>query len=214
MEEGLIRNLPAFARFLDAVAFTHGEMVNHSNIARDCGVDSKTVKEYYQILVDTLIGYYLEPFYHRNTRDIISSTPKFYLFDTGVANFLAKTKMQALKGKAAGGAFEHYILMELMAYRSLRDSEFPINYWRVKDSLEVDFILAEGKVAIEAKITDKVDRSHLKGLLAFIEYHQPEKAILVCNVPRKRIIKVENGTDIQVIPWKEFLEDLWAEKIL
>jgi len=82
--EGLTRNLPAFSRFLDAAAYSHGELTNYSYIARDCGVESKTVKEYYQILVDTFMGTIVEPFKKRQSRQVISRAPKFYLFDVGV----------------------------------------------------------------------------------------------------------------------------------
>ncbi|MFX8778167.1 DUF4143 domain-containing protein, partial [Acinetobacter baumannii] len=84
--------MPAFARFLDLQAYSHGQLINYSNIARDCGIDSKTVKEYYQILVDTLLGYFVEPYHAKSSRELISATPKFYLFDVGVANALAKRK--------------------------------------------------------------------------------------------------------------------------
>src|SRR4030067_1785572 len=92
-DEGLTRNLPAFSRFFDAMGFSHGELVNYSNIARDCGIDSKTVKEYYQILVDTLLGRFLLPLKRRQSRQVIGATPKFYLFDVGVAGALGGGKL-------------------------------------------------------------------------------------------------------------------------
>src|SRR4030042_1771047 len=98
--EGLTRNIPAFARFFDAVGYAHGEMINYSNIARDAGVDSKTVKEYYQILADTLLGRLIEPFKKRPARQIIMKAPKFYLFDVGVAGFLAKRSVLDARGEA------------------------------------------------------------------------------------------------------------------
>src|SRR4030043_2268016 len=92
LAEGLTRNVPAFSRFFDAMAYSHGELTNYSNIARDCGVDSKTVREYYQILVDTLMGRFVEPFKRRQDRQIISKAAKFYLFDVGVAGGVNKRK--------------------------------------------------------------------------------------------------------------------------
>ena len=83
--EGLTRNAPAFSRFFEALTFSHGELINFSNIARDCGVDSKTVREYFQILVDTLLGVFVEPFARRRSRAILTRIPKFYLFDVGLA---------------------------------------------------------------------------------------------------------------------------------
>ncbi|MEK7376516.1 MAG: AAA family ATPase, partial [Candidatus Margulisiibacteriota bacterium] len=79
--EGLARNIPAFSRFLDAFGYSHGEITNYCNIARECGVDSKTVKEYYQILVDTLIAVRVEPYKKRQSRQVITKASKYYLFD-------------------------------------------------------------------------------------------------------------------------------------
>ena len=77
LDEGLTRNAPAFARFFDALTFCQGELVNYSNIARDCGVSSKTVREYFQILVDTFLGVLVEPFRKRRSRAVITSAPRF-----------------------------------------------------------------------------------------------------------------------------------------
>ena len=82
--EGYVRNITAFSRFLDSTRFSCGEMVNYTNIAREVGIDSKTIKEYYQILVDTLLGYLIYPYTKKVSRAIISHTPKFYYFDAGV----------------------------------------------------------------------------------------------------------------------------------
>ena len=214
MNEGLIRNLPAFARFLDAVGYSQAKMINYNNIARDCAIDAKTVKEYYQILIDTLLGYYIWPYTNKQTRDVISATPKFYLFDVGVANFLSKRVITELKGPLAGEAFENYIAMELIAYKGLREREFDIHYWRTKTNLEVDFILGRAEVAIEVKITDSISKHDLKGLIAFIEDHQPQKAYVVCQAPRARKIQINPNCAIHVLPWREFLEKLWHNEII
>lgn len=213
-DEGLTRNLPAFSRFLDALAYSHGEQVNHSNIARDCGVNASTVKAYFQILVDTLIGYEIYPFAKKVGRDIITATPKFYLFDVGIVNFLANRHITELKGTAAGDAFEHYIFMELIAYKELNELNIDINYWRTKTGLEVDFILNRGEIAIEVKISSSVKTDKLKGLIAFAQEHQPNHAIVVSLDPARRKITIEGGTDIIIMPWQEFLEKLWAKEII
>jgi predicted AAA+ superfamily ATPase len=211
--EGLVQNLPVFARFLDSLAFTNGQLTNYTNIARDCGIDAKTVKAYYQILVDTLIGYYVEPYNKKVGRDILTSVPKFYLFDVGVAGFIAKRQIAELKGAEAGAAFEHFILLELMAYRSLYEQDFSIRYWRTKTGLEVDFILGEAEVAIEVKISQHVDGSELTGLSAFIEEHQPKRAIVV-SLDKKPRRLIRQGAKIEIWPYQEFLTALWAKKII
>ncbi len=211
--EGLVRNLPAFARFLDAQVFSQGQLVNFTNIARDCAIDSKTVKEYYQILVDTLLGYFIYPYHPKSSRHLISATPKFYLFDVGVANALAKQKIQALKGNIAGQAFEHYVLMELMGYRGLNDKDFPIQFWRTKNGLEVDFILGAGEVAIEIKISAVAQQADLYGLISFTEEHHPHQAIVVSLDKKPRTILV-NQQKILILPWQIFLQKLWAGEII
>ena len=208
--EGLVRNLPGYARFLDLVGFSNAELLNYKKIATDCGVDAKTVKAYYQILLDTLIGYYVYPFVKNEKRQVISSTPKFYLFDVGVGCYLAKKPVTALKGTAAGSAFEHYILMELTAYIGLNELDHKIQYWRSKAGHEVDFITEAGDVAIEVKISDNPRPADYKGLLTYYCDHKPRLAIVVCQVATAR--KTEQG--ILILPWKQFLEDLWAGQLI
>jgi len=207
--EGLVRNVPAFSRFFDAIGYSHGELTNFSNIARDCAVDSKTVKEYYQILVDTLLGMFLEPFKKRQSRQVISKASKFYLFDVGVAGTITGRHLRQEKGEQFGRAFEHFILMELNAHRSYRELDYPINFWRTKSGIGVDFVLAGGETAIEVKGKQKVDKTDLRGLFAFIEEYAPKKAIVVCNEREERIYK-----GIRIMPWKIFLQELWNNKVV
>ena len=140
-------------------------------------------------------------------RDIISNTPKFYLFDVGAAGRLCKRHLTELKGMAAGQALEHYIFMELIAYRSLKEKDFNLYFWRDRKGLEVDFILGEGEIAIEVKLSDAVKKSDLKGLSLFIEEHHPKHAIVVSLDPLPR--KLDNG--IEIWPWETFLKTLWAD---
>jgi predicted AAA+ superfamily ATPase len=211
--EGIVRNLPAFARFMDTLRFSHGEMLNYSNISRQAGIDAKTVREYFQILVDTLIGYIVLPYRKKVSRDIISETPKFYLFDVGVASFIKHQQFNDLKGPDAGKALEHYIFTELMAYKNLNDLDFDINYWRTKDKIEVDFILNEGQVALEVKISEVIPPSDLKGLRIFHQEHKPKKSILICQVPRPRRI-IEGDFILDILPVKDFLQALWVGEIV
>lgn len=208
--EGLVRNLPAFARFLDSVPFSNGELVNYKNISRECGVDSKTVAEYYAILVDTLLGSFIEPFRKSRKRQTISATSKFYLFDVGVAGSLAKRVLQNNRGFDFGKAFEHLVFMELAAWRAYAEKEIDIRFWRTKDELEVDFVLADGEIGIEVKGTAHADHRDLKGLKAFQGECSPRRSILVCQeeVPRR------TSDGIEILPWRIFFEMLWAGELL
>ena len=209
-EEGLTRNAPAFARFFEALAFSHGELVNYSNVARDCGVSSKTVKEYFQILVDTLLGLMVEPFSRRRSRAIITKAPKFYLFDVGVAGHLTGQRIERAAGPDFGRALEHFVLMEILAYRSYREHDFPVRFWRTKSGLECDFVLGrEGDVVIEVKGGPNPGSRELRGLRAFVDEHAPRRAIVVCNgsAPRR------TADGIWILPWERFLERLWGDGI-
>jgi predicted AAA+ superfamily ATPase len=209
MAEGLVRNLPAFARFMDSIGYSHGEMINFSNISRDCGIDAKTVKAYYEILVDTLLGVFLDPFSKKSGRQIISSTPKFYLFDVGVAGFLGKREIKEERGEQFGRAFEHFILMELLAYRSYSEKDFRITYWRTKSGIEVDFVLGDGQVAIEVKSGRNIDASATMPLRVFNEEYGSEKSIMVTNEQSERLVDF-----ISMKPWCVFLNELWDGKII
>ena len=212
--EGLVRNLPSFTRFFDSISFCHGEIINFSNIARDCGVDSKTVKEYFQILIDTLVAYFIYPHSSKKGRETLISAPKFYLFDVGVANYLQKKEIKDLIGENAGRALEHFIFMELYAYREIIDKDFEINYWRTKTGLEVDFILNKGSVAIEVKIKKEIHKQDIKGLIAFKEENPKCTCYVVSQDPRPRKMSIENIGDISILPYKEFLDRLWSNKII
>ena len=207
--EGLVRNIPAFSRFFDAMGYSHGELTNYSNIARDCGVDAKTVRGYYQILVDTLLAVRIEPFKKRQSRNVIISAPKYYLFDVGVSGILTKRHLEDTKGEEFGKAFEHFILMEINAYCSYSELDFDINFWRTKSGMEVDFVLERGKVVVEVKGSSRIDGRDLKSLKAFIKEYSPRKAVLVCNEKEKRV-----SDKIQIMPWKDFLSELWTGNVL
>ncbi len=208
-DEGLTRNIPAFSRFFDAMGYSHGEITNFSNIARECGVDAKTVKEYYQILIDTFLGTMIEPFKKRQSRQVITRAAKFYLFDVGVAGAIVKRRIEEAKGELFGKAFEHFILMEMAAHRSYTGLDYEINFWRTKSGVEVDFVLGNGEVAIEVKGTARIDRRDLRSLIAFTEEYSPRKALVVCNEREERI----HGA-IRIMPFRNFLRDLWEGKII
>ncbi|MFH1847444.1 MAG: AAA family ATPase [Candidatus Omnitrophota bacterium] len=207
--EGLTRNVPAFSRFFDALGYSHGELTNYSNIARDCGIDSKTVKEYYQILVDTLLAFRIDPFKRKQSRQVITKAPKYYLFDVGVAGYLTKRSLKEARGAEFGKAFEHFILMEMMAYRSYKEKAFNINFWRTKAGCEVDFILGDAEIAIEIKGSSRVDKNDLTGLSSYMDEYKTRRNILICNEREKRV----HGK-IEILPCKHFLTELWNGKIL
>lgn len=207
--EGLTRNIPAFSRFFEAMGYSHGILVNFTNIARECGVTSKTVKEYYQILVDTLLGTFVLPFKKRQERQVISKAPKFFLFDTGVAGAIVKRTITEEKGELFGNAFEHFIYLEMLAHSSYHELDYGINFWRTKSGQEVDFILGSGEVAVEVKGSSLVDKRALRPMKAFVELYKPRMALVVCNENEERL---HDG--IRIMPWRVFLRKLWQDEII
>jgi predicted AAA+ superfamily ATPase len=208
-DEGLSRNIPAFARFFDSMGYSHGRLTNYANIARECGIDAKTVKEYYQILCDTLLGRMVEPYKKRQERQVILKAPKFYLFDVGVAGFLTHRTIAEERGEEFGRAFEHFIFMELAAHASYSGLDYEIRFWRTKSGQEVDFILGNGEVAIEIKGATMVDDRDLRALHTFSGEQKPRTSLCVCNERQERRIG-----DIRVMPWRSFLTELWAGEII
>lgn len=204
----------SFAQFLDVTAFSNGELLNYANIARDCGVDAKTIKDYYQILIDTLVGYYIYPYKNKIKREDLVATPKFYFFDVGIVNLLKKRILPKLKGIEAGGAFENYILMELWAYRALNEKQFDIHFWRTSSGLEVDFILEDAEVAIEVKISNTISSKDIHDLITFQKEYKPKAALVVSTVSRSRKLSLPDGQIIDIISWRTFLEMLWKGKTL
>jgi len=208
MAEALTRNVSAFSRFLEIAAFSNGEIVNYQNIATECGVSAPTVREYFQILSDTLVGHFVESFRQKPKRRIIQS-PKFYYFDLGLANVLLNRKEITFPSEIFGRVFEHFIFQELRAHSHYSGLDYRISYWRTSSGLEVDFVLASGDVAVEVKGTKEVLPKHLKGLRAFAEDYRPRKKIIVSLDASPRLVD-----DIQILPWSNFLEQLWSGIIL
>ncbi|MGB4414374.1 MAG: DUF4143 domain-containing protein [Paludibacter sp.] len=206
--EARIRNVQTFSRFLEIAALTNGEMVNYSNIATDCGISVPTIKEYFQILNDTLIGRYLPSFQKRPKRRVITA-PKFYLFDVGITNYLLNRRKIEYGTELFGKAFEHFIYQEIYAHSRYSDVNYPMYYWRTASQIEIDFVLGDHEVAIEVKSTNEANPRHLKGLKAFAEEYEVKKLILISNDPMPRLVE-----NIEILPWKIFLERLWAGQII
>ena len=206
--EALSRNLTLFTRFLEIAAQSNGEMIVYNNIAQDCGVSSPTVKEYFNILEQTMIGYLIPGFSATPKRKTIAA-PKFYFFDVGIVNYLLKRKNITQGTEVFGHAFEQLIMQEIIAYLGYNLSTEKISYWRTTGGYEVDCIIGEGKVAIEFKSSDEVKSRHTKGLKAFQEDYPQAKAVIVSMDKYRREL---NG--IEIIPATEFLADLWSGKII
>lgn len=202
--EGLVRNLPSFAEFLEAASLSDCELVNYSTIARDVGVSQPTVRSYFEILTDTMLASFLPAYRRRPKRRVIQS-PKFYFFDLGVVNHLARRGRLEPGSELFGKAFENWVFHELSCYRDYQRPDLKLSYWRLASGTEVDFILGEMDVALEAKASSRINDDHFKGLRAVSEDHKRvRRRIVVCleKSPRR------TADGIEIWPVQTFLQAL------
>jgi predicted AAA+ superfamily ATPase len=199
--EAVVRNLPAFSRFLTVAALCNGQMMNYSKIASDAQVPKSTVQEYFHILRDTLLGDDL-PAWRRTEKRKPLTTAKFYLFDVGIVRHLQRRRQLQEGSPEFGEAFEAYLHHELKTYCDYEGVP-DLAYWRSTSDFEVDFILND-RTAIEVKAKANVSDRDLRGLRALQEEQLLKHYVVVSleTIPRR-------VDGIEVLPWQDFLGRLW-----
>lgn len=205
--ESVVRQLRNFSNFLRLAALTNGQILNYSKIANDVGVSLPTIREYYQILEDTLLGF-IVPAWIKSQKRKAASSGKFYLFDLGVSHMLSDVRQLNRHSDLYGRAFEHWIALELRSFLSYRRKHTKLSFWRSQSHLEVDFLVDETH-AFEVKATNKITNDDLKGLRALAEEQVFQHYYLISN---DVIPQVKEG--IICLPWQDFIEKLWADKII
>jgi len=206
IDESVTRNIPAFSRFLHVVALTHGQQLNYANIARECGVSTSTVRNYFSILNDTLLGFELEAWKKSKKRRLVE-TAKYYLFDIGVAHYLSPEIDRVVPGSDVyGRAFEHFLINEIRAFHAYTGRDTPMTYWRTTSGMEVDLILGDMKVALEFKSGSQFSSRWLKGLRALKQEYVPRRMVIVSQIQKPR--RTDDG--IELLPWREFCKALWS----
>ena len=210
-EEQFIRKLDPFRRFLEVSAQCNGKIINFSNIARDVGVDDKTVKEYYALLEDTMLGFFLEGF-QNSFRKRLSTKPKFYYFDVGVARALARHLSLPLRPStnAYGETFEHFLILECIKLASYYRNEYRFSYLRTKDDREVDLVVdrpGQATLLIEIKSTTNVQKEALGPLIKLSEDLGDCEA--VCFSQDTLAKKIEH---VMVYPWQQGLEKFFGQE--
>ncbi len=206
-QEAMLRNLGAFIRFLTLAGDENGNVINYSNIARETGVSYQTVKEYFKILEDTLVGFMLEP-YSRSTRKRLLKHPKFYFFDTGVQRALTKKMLSPLERKTSdyGKVFEHFFIAEARRLASYREMDYRFSFYESSNHAEVDLIIEtpQNRVfAVEIKSSENPDIANLKGLKSFQEVCPKATLYCACLSSRKRTLN-----NIHILPWQEVFQGL------
>ena len=204
--EGLVRTLPVFSGFLNIAALSDAEIVNFSTIARECGVSSHTVKGYFGILEDTLLGRWLPAYTRRPKRRVIGA-PKFYFADAGVVNHLARRGELQRGSELYGKAFENWVFHELCAHNAYTETFATLSHWRLASGIEVDFVINDMQLAIEVKATAKITADHLKGLRSLAQDHpRIKQRVVVCLEAKSR--RTEDG--ILILPAGDFTDRLAA----
>lgn len=210
LSERVIRKLPPFRRFLEAAAQCNGKIINYANIARDVGVDDKTVKEYFFVLEDTMIGFFLEPF-QNSFRKRLSEKPKFYFFDPGVVRSLSRRLSVPLipKTSAYGEAFEHFILLEFIRLGNYFQPDYRFSFIRTQGDVEVDLVIERpGKplLCVEIKSSDAISEMDI-GSFSRITKDLPNcKAIVLSQDPY-----MKKYAHVTCYPWQQGIAECFPE---
>ncbi|MCB1118524.1 MAG: DUF4143 domain-containing protein [Chlamydiia bacterium] len=193
---------------MEVAAQSNGKVINFANISRDVGVDEKTIKNYYSILEDTLIGFFLES-HHNSFRKRLIEKPKFYFFDPGVVRALTKHLSVSLvpQTTAYGNAFEHFIILEFIRLASYFEPDYTFSYIRTSGQVEVDLVVDRpGKplLCIEIKSRDRIDRSDISSFINLTKDIPNSEAIVLS---QDRFAK--RYDHVTCYPWKEALSEIF-----
>lgn len=205
LAEGISRNLPVFSGFLNSAVLSDTAVLNYATVARDCGVSAHTVRGYFEILVDTLLGRYLPAYARRPKRRTIQA-PKFYFADVAMVNLLARRGKLEPGSELFGKAFENWVSHELAACAQYRRQFHELSYWRLTTGVEVDYVIDDMAYAVEAKAARSVNADHLKGLRELAREHPRLKRRFVVSLdPQARVTE----DDIEILPYAVFTQRLW-----
>lgn len=206
--QGAVRQVEPFSRFLNIAALANGQQINYTKMGADCQISPRTIREYVQVLDDTLIARELPAFTGTKTRKPVASS-KLYLFDVGVANSMMGRGRVEPGTEGFGRALEHQIYLELRAFLDYTLQPLPLTYWRSTSQFEVDFLI-DGRIGIESKGKEYVTKRDYKGLLALAEEIPLERKIIVCAESEWRM----SDEGVEVMPMEEFFDELWKGTII
>lgn len=203
--EQIVRKLDPFRIFLNVVGQVSGKIINHKKVANEIGVDTKTIQSYFQILEDTLIGFYL-PAFHESVRKSQKQNPKFYLFDTGVKKALEGSLEQipVLRTSVFGELFEAFLVTEIHKLNQYYHKDFSLSYFATKEGFEIDLVLTKNKkkYLIEIKSSDDVHEKEVERLsLIAKEFKGVEKIFYLSQ--NKKNLKI---SDVECVHWFSFLD--------
>ena len=209
--EQFIKKLDPFRYFLEVAAQSNGKLINFSNIAKDVGCDIKTIQNYFTLLEDTLLGFFLPAFQH-SFRKRLSKTPKFYFFDPGVVRALSGLLSLPLKESTShyGEVFEHFIILQCKFLASYFYPDYKFSYLKTKDDAEIDLVVERpGRplLFIEIKSTAHIQEHHLSNLKALSQDIEDCEAVCFSRDPYAK--KIDN---IRMLPWAEGIETYFSQR--
>jgi len=208
-DEGLVRKLSPFSQFLEFAALSDTEILSWETFARDVGVSAPTIRAYFEILSDTLIGRFLPAYTRRPKRKTVAA-PKFYFSDLSVVNYFAQRGELKPRSELFGKALENWVHHELRAYLLYRERGESLSYWKIHQGPEVDFIIGLMKAAIEVKGAENIHGDHLKGLRELARDY-PE-------VKRRYVVSLESHSrrtedHITILSVADFVKRLWSDEL-
>ncbi|MFQ5676072.1 MAG: ATP-binding protein [bacterium] len=202
-KEAIVRNTASFSIFLQLAALESGRQVNLTKISQESGIAVSTLKTYYQVLVDTFLGYWLHS-YKKSSRKRLLTTPVFYFFDLGVRNAAAELVLnEALLGTVGGPLLEHLVGLELIQKAAYLGRGYNVSFWRTVSGAEVDFVFQtpEEDIPIEVKWTDNPTDRDARHVKKFLELNvgRAQRGYVVCRVPRAQQL----SDNVLAIPFDE-----------
>jgi predicted AAA+ superfamily ATPase len=200
--EQAVRNLNPFRLFLPVCLQNEGEPLNFTRLAEAAKVDVKTIQNYYEILTDTHLGFFLNS-YDKSVRVVQRSAPKFYFFDTGVRRAIEKQLTIPVQKQTSiyGHLFESWFVNECYRLNEYYGLDYKFSYLRTKDGVEVDLIIErpDGSMAlVEIKSTQKVEHRDLKHLLLLKNDFKNANLVCVCD---EKILRKHEG--VEITPWSK-----------
>ena len=203
--EHLVKNLDPFRRFLEVAAQSSGKIVNFAKISNDVGVDDKTVKTYYQILEETLLGFFLDPF-HASFRKRFSRKPKFYFVDVGISRALANQLGVPPVPSTSyyGEIFEQLVIAEIYKVINTLDLDYKLSYFTTAHGVEVDLVVerpGQKTLLVEIKSASQPHQLDLKNLAAIADEFDSAEAVCFCNCPY-----AFRADSVSVYPWKSGIQ--------
>jgi len=208
-EEQIVRQLDPFVRFLEVAAQHNGKVVNAAKIGRESGVETSSILRYFEILSDTLLGFYLEP-YHTSVRKIQTAKSKFYFFDIGIKRALENSldSLVVPRTYAFGNNFEHFFILECIRLNDYYRKNYRFFYALTKDNVEIDLIVQfpnRSIWTIKIKSSTLVDVADFNYALTFAKDLKSKKFIVASLEGESR-----KAQDIEIHPWREVLKMLFS----